>query len=277
MKVKIPAGLLLFFLFVLSPLKAQEPGMIELVETESTLVQLFQRLYDPAYSSQQDSVNQEILRLFKYGLENQYAMDYPWSGLNMIGKLESEDKKLRIFTWNTENPVNDYQYYGFIQLRDGRKEGVFQLEDRISANIHNEMLKQTVGNWHGKLYYEILTNSYKKDSYYTLLGLDYNNAYSRVKTIEVLKIERGKPQFATGMFYDGRKSKDRVVLEYSSQVSISLRYNELMQKIVFDHLVPFQSIYYGDFRFYGPDGSYDAYRFSEGSWSLEEDVDARNY
>lgn len=276
MKVKIPSGIVLIFL-ILSPLKAQEPGMIELVETESTLVQLFHRLYDPVYSSQQDSVNREILRLFKYGLENQYAMDYPWSGLNMIGKLESDDKKLRIFTWHTENPANDYHYYGFIQVRDGRKEGIFQLEDRISANIHNEMLKQTVGNWHGKLYYEVLTNNYKKDCYYTLLGLDYNNAFSRVKTIEVLKIERGKPQFTTGMFYDGRKSKDRVVLEYSSQVSISLRYNELMQKIVFDHLVPFQSIYYGDFRFYGPDGSYDAYRFSEGSWSLEEDVDARNY
>ena len=69
---------------------------------------------------------------------------------------------------------------------------------------------------------------------------------------------------------------DRLVLEYSKQVAISVRYDELTDMITFDHLVPFHPIYERNYEFYGPDGSFDGLEFSDGIWIYQDDIDARN-
>ena len=71
-------------------------------------------------------------------------------------------------------------------------------------------------------------------------------------------------------------ARDRIVFEYSSEVAMTLRYDENLGKIVFDHLAPLHPIYHEVYQFYGPDGSYDAFEFREGIWVKQEDVDARN-
>ena len=69
---------------------------------------------------------------------------------------------------------------------------------------------------------------------------------------------------------------DRLVFEYSAELSSSIRYNAQLKMIVFDHLAPLHPLYHGNYQFYGPDGSYDGLRFIEGIWVREDDVDARN-
>jgi len=268
---------LAFFFGLNSGIQAQETGMIELVKAESRLVTAFRQLYDAGSGLDKDSLNRQIQEAFYSALENPLSFDFKWSQLDMIGRLESEDQKLKVFTWYLDDGNDNFSYYGFFQVKDGKKEGIYMLHDNKKENTHNEMLKQTAEDWNGKLFYQILTNTWKRETFYTLLGMDFNNKLSHIKTIEVLSLQRGKPQFEKEMFFDGRKRKDRAVFEYSSQVSMSLRFNPALDQIVFDHLVPFQSIYFGDYRFYGPDGSYDAYRFTDGSWTFEEDVDARNF
>jgi hypothetical protein len=46
--------------------------------------------------------------------------------------------------------------------------------------------------------------------------------------------------------------------------------------IVMDNLVPSDPNYKGVFRFYGPDFSYNGYKFEKGKWVLYNNIDLRN-
>jgi hypothetical protein len=205
------------------------------------------------------------------------AMDYPWNRLNMIGIKESEDEKVKIFTWHLVIDPDHYRYFGFIQLRMKRgRIKVFQLIDNEKKQRNLHKLEQSPQDWYGKLYYGIVTKRHKRKSYYTLLGMDFNTSRSVIKTVECMAIQRNKPQFTQEQFFDGRDRQDRLVLEYSSQVAISVRYDPGLEMITFDHLVPFHPIYDGNFEFYGPEGSFDGLEFVNGTWVYREDIDARN-
>jgi len=69
---------------------------------------------------------------------------------------------------------------------------------------------------------------------------------------------------------------DRMVFEYSSQVSMSVRYDPGLKLITCDHLEPLHPIYRNNFEFYGPDGSFDGLEFHNGAWYFQIDIDARN-
>ena len=89
-------------------------------------------------------------------------------------------------------------------------------------------------------------------------------------------IHRNQLLFEKDLFFNGKDRMDRMVLEYSTQVAMSLRYDPDMDMITFDHLVPFHPIYNGNYEFYGPDGSFDGLEFAAGTWIFREDIDARN-
>ena len=55
-----------------------------------------------------------------------------------------------------------------------------------------------------------------------------------------------------------------------------MRYIPELDMIVFDHLSPSRPEYAGDLRFYGPDFSYDGFKFIKGVWVLQSDLDLRN-
>ena len=84
------------------------------------------------------------------------------------------------------------------------------------------------------------------------------------------------PVFAGMIQMDLQKLK-RVIFEYSSQVVMSMRYDDKLNMIVMDHLAPSEPILTNNYRFYCPDGSFDAFKFEKGVFVLHKDVDARNY
>ena len=49
------------------------------------------------------------------------SFDYPFDPLSNMGKITSQDQKIRIYTWNL--PCNDgtNTYYGFLQYKTGQK------------------------------------------------------------------------------------------------------------------------------------------------------------
>jgi hypothetical protein len=138
-------------------------------------------------------------------------------------------------------------------------------------------LNQSTEDWYGKLYYQIVTTRYKRKDYYTLLGMDFNDSRSTIKSVEVLTIQRNQPVFARDMFFNGRDKVDRVVLEYTDRVSISVRYDPGMEMITYDHLAPLHAVYVNNYEFYAPDGSYDGLEFEGGVWNYRKDIDARNF
>jgi len=175
-----------------------------------------------------------------------------------------------------EDP-NHYRYFGFMQV--GLKKGkvrLYELRDNDKAQRGVMKLDQSIEEWYGKLYYQILTNRYKRKTYYTLLGMDFNDSRSSIKSVEVITLQRNEPRFAKELFFNERDKVDRVVLEYTNRVSISVRYDPELEMITYEHLVPLHPIYENNYEFYAPDGSYDGLEFSGGLWTLRRDIDARN-
>ena len=165
-----------------------------------------------------------------------------------------------------------------MQIDKGKdKSSIFKLESSSSEDIKSENYRQKIADWHAKIYYQIVTTKYKRKTFYTLLGADFNNTTSFIKTAEVMAIQRGKPVFRGDQFFYGGTVKNRLVFQYSSEVAMALRYDPQLKQIVFDHLVPLHPLYTGFYQFYGPNGSYDGLKFIEGIWVFEEDVDARNH
>lgn len=258
------------------PAGGQQSGYLEMVRAEEQLHLLFNRLYSDSLSDRETILNR-IHEIMPEALSMDGAMDFPWSRLDRIGVVTSDDEQIRIFTWHIAEDQDHYRYFGYVQVarRRGKVE-VYELEDRINGHTTEQKIEQSPESWHGKLYYGIITSKYHRDTYYTLLGMDFNDSRSNIKTVEVMEIRRNRPRFVGDMFLDGNDRVDRIVLEYSSQVSISVRYDRHLKMITFDHLVPFHPIYRGDYKFYGPDGSFDGLEFEEGIWIYRDDVDARN-
>ena len=268
----------IFFCTLLIPLVlwAQEPEYLEFVKSETRLRQLFSRLYTDSLSDV-DVVLDSIRIEMTEALSMQGSMDFPWMRLDKIGIITSEDNRLRIFTWHIMDDFDHYRYFGFIQV--GLKKGksrLYELKDNNKLQRGVMKLDQSREDWYGKLYYQVLTNQYKRKTYYTLLGMDFNSSRSTIKSVEVMALQRNAPHFERSLFFNGRDKVDRLVLEYSSQVAISVRYDQGTDMITFDHLVPFHPIYENNFEFYGPDGSIDGLEFSGGIWNYQDDIDARN-
>lgn len=267
------------FYFILAftvSLFSQEPVTMDLIRAESELADLFTRLYSDNLS-ETEPLLARIREIMTEVLAHDGAMDFPWEKLNMIGVVPSDDGMLRIFTWHVMEDMDHYRYFGYIQVLSGRdKIRVYELRDNLKAQRNIQKLRQSTEDWYGKLYYKIITENYKRKPVYTLLGMDFNDSRSTIKSVETMTIQRNKPQFLQDLFFNGRDRIDRLLLEYSSQVTISVRYDPRIRMITFDHLVPFHPVYNGNYEFYGPDGSYDGLQFEAGSWIYREDIDVRN-
>ena len=265
-----------FMIFLAVSSMAQQPSYLELVKKESELQSLFQILYSDTLSASGPVVD-KIQEIMPDALAAEGAMEFPWSRLDRIGVISSEDGNIRVFSWHVMEDPDHYRYYGYIQMNLKRDEiRVFELSDNLKLQRNLTRLEQSPENWYGKLYYQIIAETHKRDTYYTLLGMDFNNTRSTIKTIETISIHRRKPRFEQGMYLVGNRQQDRMVLEYSSQVSISVRYDPAIRMITYDHLEPLHPVYRNNFEFYGPDGSVDGLRFSDGAWIFVRDIDARN-
>jgi hypothetical protein len=267
--------IVLSFLLVVT-VRGQDPQYLDLVKAESMLQDLFIQLYSDSLSDP-EPVLTTILDVMPEALSTDGAMDFPWTGLNRIGVVSSEDDMIRVFTWHVMDDRDTYRYFGYVQvaMRKGKLR-VYALNDNGKKQRGLSKLDQSVEDWYGKLYYSILTTHHKRKTFYTLLGMDFNDTRSTLKTIEILDLQRNQVRFLKERFFDGKGKQDRLVLEYSAQVAISVRYDPDLKMIAFDHLVPFHPIYENNFEFYGPDGSFDGLEFVDGIWMYRTDIDARN-
>jgi hypothetical protein len=272
--MKRPLTILSFFLLSVQ-LVAQDHDYLELHKAEAELERLFTELYSDTLTDT-EKVLREIDFLIPEALTKPGAMDYTWTRLSRIGVKTSDDERIRIFSWHMMDDQDNYRYSCYIQVRlKKEKMALFALQDNQKPQRSVYRSDQATDDWYGKLYYGIVTKKVKRKTYYTLLGLDFNNSRSNIKSVEVMTITRNKPRFEQEMFFNGSERVDRVVLEYSNQVAITARYEPMLDMITFDHLVPLHPIYENNYEFYGPDGSFDGLKFDKGTWTLQNDIDAR--
>jgi hypothetical protein len=252
--------------------------------------ELQKKVFESKKESDRFEANKEFIKLWYELLQNPASMEQNLDSIKGVSHLRSQDKKFRIITWNVFKNDGQQFYFGFIQVNNRKvtKKGlfkkivtyeyeVFPLADKSSTVTSPETFVGDPKKWFGMLYYDIIDC----DGYYTLLGWDGNDNLIQKKFIDVLYFRsNGTPVFGKDVFRIPKKSPKRIMFQYSAQVAMSLRYNDKRNKIVFSHLSPNDpdnmTTLEGQYQYYGPDGSFDAYEQKKDRWVLVEDIDIRN-
>jgi hypothetical protein len=254
-------------------------------ENEKTLKVLFDSLFKRDETRflrtdiEKKSINDTIQKIFLETLLNKESFNYTFDSLKHIGKIYSKDKLVRTITWNIKFSDGSFKYYGFIQHKNERKNKInsYVLTDKSDSIINPESAVLTNYNWFGALYYSIYDYSVGNKNYYILFGWDGNNYYTNKKIIEILTFNNsGKPIFGKSVFKMDSKMQKRVIFEHSIKASMTCKYNETAEAIVFDHLSPPKSSQKGQYQFYGPDGSFDGLQLIKGKWVLIPEIFVTN-
>jgi len=227
---------------------------------------------------QRIKANDTFLHTFERALDTPGSFLFPFDSLPSVAFLTSPDNKFRLINWNLPNDDETQVYYCFVQVFNNKKSKTytFNLTDK-SPEISNPSQKTfDYTDWYGALYYRIIPMKKKHNKYYVLLAWDGNDKLTSKKLIDVIYFSgNGKPKFGASVFRFPKKTKKRVLFEYSSQVTMSLKYDEKKKLIVFDHLSPPDEGLLGQYQYYGPDFSFDALELKKDKWYFIRDVDAR--
>lgn len=250
-----------------------------LVQYEQRLAVLMNRISKTESYAVRDSLNTRFLHLFHEALSVPNSFTYPFDSLNHIGRLRSRDNRVRVITWQIPRPGGYHAYFGFIQVR--RSNGQVLLH---RLTVGNDTLpdfqhaRLSTDRWYGAIYYRIIDFKSGSTTRYLLLGFDYHNLFTSKKLIEVLSVDsQGEVALGFPIFnVDNRIRLSRIVFEFSARVVHTLRYIDDGQLVVFDHLAPSKPEFSGDPQFYGPDGSFDGFRYQNGEWVYVRDLDLRN-
>jgi hypothetical protein len=123
------------------------------------------------------------------------------------------------------------------------------------------------------LFYELIDLPGKNK--FLLLGYNNQDPLYNFKFIETVQLQGDRIKFGMPFLKGDRKKLRRFILQYSKDVSVSLNYKERDKLIYFSHLTPSEPQFTGNFAFYGPDGSYDGFKFEKKQWNFIEDLDFR--
>jgi hypothetical protein len=232
--------------------------------------------------------NKKLIVAWDAIIDDPKILIYPFDSIKGISILSPKDKKFKLITWNLNKDDGTHAFFGYLVVNNSKriKKGLFKhetieafehfkLSDK-SAGIKNpETYIGTTDKWFGMLY----TSLIECDGFYTLIAWDGNDKLIQRKFIDVLYFKAdGTPVFGKDVFKFPRKNPRRLMFEWSSEVTMSVKYDNKRNQIVYSHLAPKQEggLLEGQFQYYGPDGTFDALELRKDKWITIEDIDARN-
>jgi hypothetical protein len=210
------------------------------------------------------------------------SFSYSFALVKNLSVLTSEDERFRIYTWMLPTGRGmKYQYFGFVQVYNQDKQTIklYDLQEKeYTNNQTSEYLRLTDSSWYGALYYKIVQRRHDKKEHYALLGWKGKDIFTTRKVIDNIVITPTKIEFGKPVFKAGGKPKSRIILEYNASANVSLKYNEEERMIIYDHLSSSdpKPESKGMYSLYGPDMTYEGFRFKDGYWLFEKDVQVRN-
>lgn len=212
------------------PLCSQD---IMLQNAEQELSSLMNVMFSSKDDNERFNANEKFLTLLDNVLEYPNSFDYPFENLDKISILTSSDKKFKIFTWAVFSNEGDYDNFGMIQARNETTEEyeIYRLWDRSDDVFSPQEAKLTDTSWFGAVYYELITTKNENITYYTLLGWDGKDIYSKRKIIEPITFKRnsGRPNFGASIFYKEKQLK-RMIFEYAPTASFNLKWDNQYHK-----------------------------------------------
>ena len=248
-------------------------------EYEDTLKVIAERVMNLPLEAEKRIANDALIEYLSEVLLYEKSFNYNFDSLITISRIKSPDKRFRIFNWLLKKDNNTYEYYGIVHYYNKKKKK-FELITLIdnSNNIRTpEQENLDATNWYGGLIYDIIYIKKPGKKYYTLLLWDGNDGYSTKKIIDVMyfsgknKIKFGLPIFKK----NAKESQKRIILQYDSKTTVSVKYSNEKKEIIFNNLVPQRKGLEGLYEFYIPEGTFNSYKYKNGKWWLKEDVDVR--
>jgi hypothetical protein len=271
-------------LFIFSLLSIQcfsQKGNNRLIaEYEDTLKVMAYKIMNAETEAEKQLANTAFIYNLKEVLQYEKSFKFPFDSLTTIARIISPDNTFRIFNWLLKRENGAYEYYAIVHYHNKKRKRyeIISLLDN-SANIRNaEHEDLDAKNWYGSLYYQIAYIKKAGRKYYTLLSWDGNDSYSTKKIIDVMYFSgKNKIKFGLPIFKKNKKeSQKRIVIEYDARTSVSVKYKQKEQRIVFNHLVPPKKDLEGLEEYYIPEGTFNAYQYNKGKWWLKQDIDIRN-
>jgi len=259
------------FFFTAFKIEAQES---KLSQYEDDLVVLLDQLRSAKTNSEKKEINLQFKNKFNEVLQSKDALTYPFSRLKTVGVIDSPDKQMRIINWNVEQEDFSHTYTCFVLHFDKRRKSyhVTELKDVSFGMPSHPTEIISANNWYGALYYKIIPVKKGSKTLYTVLGWDHNSTMSQVKLIDVIYFTGKTVKIGSPIFKEGKTTKKRIFFEHSKKTTMSLKYEDDRERIIFDHLSP-ESPSMKKFRsYYVPDMSYDAFILEGSKWILQEDV-----
>lgn len=198
-------------------------------------------------------------------------------GLCAMPEAGKNREWVKAISWNVELSDRTQRYGGFICADDGANGSAAgytttALTHDYKSGRWSGSARYAADRWPGAIYYGIVLTHHRKDAHYTLLGWDGGDALITRKLVEPLWVRRGKVRLGDRTLIGPDGPGNRLVLEFADDAVVALRYEEDAQRIVWDHLSPFESHLKGMTAFYGPDMTYDALVWRKGQWVYEPDV-----
>lgn len=232
--------------------------------------------------------NKKFIAAWDLIVSNKNILNYSFDSLNGVSILSPKNNKFKLITWNLNKDDGTHTFFGYLLINNSKriKKGFFKHET-VEAYEHFKLLDKswqiknpetyigTSDKWFGMLYTQLI----ECDDFFTLIGWDGNDKLTQRKFIDVLYFKpNGEAVFGKDVFKFPRKNPRRLMFEYSSDVTMSLKFNEKKNQIVYSHLAPREegTVLEGQFQYYGPDGSFDALELRKDKWVTLEDIDARN-
>ncbi len=259
-----------------------QKGNIRLIsEYEDTLKVIAHQIMNASSEDQRRISNDAFISNLTDVLKYEKSFVFPFDSLVTIAKIKSPDNRFRIFNWLLRKDNDTYEYYAIVHYHNKKRKRyeLIHLNDN-SANIRNpEQASLDAKNWYGGLIYDIAYIKKSGIKHYLLLSYDLNDRYSRKKIIDLMYFSgKNKIKFGLPIFKNSIKhSQKRVIFQYDSKTSISVKYHKDKKQIIFDHLVPSRIDLEGLYEYYIPEGTFNAYQYRNGKWWLQEDIDVRNY
>lgn len=217
--------------------------------------------------------NYAFIRTLVSALKQPHSFEFGFDSLKMISILQAPDRSFRIFSWHLALSDGSYLYYGAIQLRteDGSLK-LYPLHDKTYEIDDPDRAIVLSDQWYGAQYYELIPF----EGSYLLLGWKGHNPRIAQRVIDVLTIDPDgdRAVFGKAIFVgNGYDDRSRIIFRFAGGLSMHLSYQPDAKRIIFDHLVPSDPRHQGDFAYYGPDLTFDAWILEPKKLRLIEETD----
>lgn len=258
---------------IYTPLSSQNPiseeDLTALKAYEDTIALLSFAIINDSLPEHRFGATKKLIPTLVKALRHKNSFQYPFERVQSISIQYPADSTFRIFTWQLYVDENESRYYGAIQM-NAEDLKLYPLFDRSAEVQQPEFEILDNERWYGALYYNLLAFESYQGPKYLLFGYDRHSFFQKRKIVDVLSFQNGKPVFGAGVFVEsdpdkGQMIRNRLVLEYYAEAAIKLNYDQLLQMIVFDHLITIGGVA-GQGPTNVPDGSYSGYEQREGIW-----------